>query len=172
MMRAAVLCVTVLSVAACSRSPDRAAETNAVAASGFVPPVTQAPEPVAGQRNGTPLTAYVGHYPRDAVGGVSFFDRTEVANAMIDALPEQKLRSEIVGRDTTQVPIFRQGSMIASHGCAPHDCAARNWTVLIAENGDVERAQVCVHDAATMQDRSRWSTRRETVDRPGGCPQA
>ncbi|MDP1027664.1 hypothetical protein Q5H91_10600 [Sphingomonas sp. KR1UV-12] len=164
--------LAILALAACNRDPDRSAQTNEVAASGFVPPVTQAPEPVAGQRNGTPLTAYVGHYPRDAVDGVSFYDRTEVANAMLDALPDEKIRREIVGRDVTSVPIFRQGSMIASHGCAPHNCAARNWTVLIAEDGNVEKAQVCVHDTATMNAASRWSTRRETVTRPGDCPQA
>ncbi len=172
MKRIPIALLMIAGVTACSGTPDRGEEANAVAASGFVPPVTQAPNPVAGQRNVTPLTAYAGHYPRDAVDGVSFFDRTEVANALIDALPDEKLRHEIVGRDVTQAPIFRQGDFIAAHGCAPHNCGDRNWTVLIALDGNVENARVCFHDAATMKGNSRWSSRRDTAERPGGCPQA
>ncbi|GGB39321.1 hypothetical protein GCM10011380_31010 [Sphingomonas metalli] len=156
---------------ACHRTPDREEEARAVAASGFVPPVTQAPDPMPGQRNATPLSAYAGRYPRDAVDGVTFYDRTEVANALIDLVPEEKIRREMTGREATQAPIFARGDRVAAHGCAPHDCDGRNWTLLVAVDGDAEKARMCLHDAATMQDRSRWTSRRETRMRPGGCPQ-
>jgi hypothetical protein len=170
--RMLIVAATVPLVAACGRTPDRAEQSREIAASGFVPPVTQAPAPIEGQRNGTPLTAYAGHDPRDAVGGVSFFDRTEVANALIEAVPEEALRHAMTGREATATPVFLSDGRVAAHGCAPHDCADRHWTVMIAADGNVEKAAVCYHDARTMGDASRWSTRADTKMRPGGCPQA
>lgn len=151
---------------------DGVPDADEAAPAAFVPPVTKAPEPVAGQRNVTPLTAYLGRYPRDAVDGVSFFDRTDVANALVDTVPDEKLRELVVGREAVQVPIFRLGSRVAAHGCEPHNCAGHNWTVLIAADGNVDAAAVCHHDAETMGDASRWTTRRGSERRPGGCPQA
>ena len=167
-MQRLLFAVLTLVLAGCGGSPDG----NEKASAAFVPPVTEAPEPVEGQRNTTPLTAYVGRYPRDAVGGVSFFDRTEVANALVDAAPDDRLRDLMVGREAVQTPIFRLGSRVAAHGCEPHNCAGHNWTVLVAANGDVDAAAVCHHDADTMGDASRWTTRRGGERRPGGCPQA
>lgn len=145
---------------------------NETASAAFVPPVTAAPDPVAGQRNTTPLTAYVGRYPRDAVDGVSFFDRTEVANALIETVSDADLRATMIGREAVQVPIFRLGSRIAAHGCEEHDCDGRNWTVLVANDGNIAAAAVCHHDAETMGNASQWSTRSGRERRPGGCPQA
>ena len=155
-------------LAGCGGAP----EADEAAPAAFVPPVTQAPEPVAGQRNTTPLTAYVGKYPRDAVDGVSFFDRTDVANVLIETVPDGALRDLIIGREAVQTPIFRLGSRIAAHGCEPHNCDGRNWTVLIAADGNFDAAAVCHHDAETMGDTSRWTTRRGGQRRPGACPQA
>lgn len=159
----------VLLVAGCgSGAPDG----NAAAPAAFVPPVTQAPDPVPGQRQTTPLTAYVGHYPRDAVDGVSFFDRTDVANSLIDAVADAKLRSLVTGREAVQVPIFRRGKYVAAHGCEPHNCDGNNWTVLIAADGDRDLAAICHHDAVTMGDASHWTTRGGGRRRSGACPQA
>lgn len=172
MKRIVVAMLGVAAVAGCKPADDSRTKEDQVVASGFVPPVTQAPKPMAGQSNATPLTAYVGHEPGDAVAGVSFFDRTEVANALIDIVPEAPLRHEITGRDVTSVPVFQQADRVAVHGCAPHDCSDRNWTVFIPVDGNVEKAEACYHDAAAMADRSRWSTRTATHMRPGACPQA
>lgn len=152
----------------CGGPPD----AKEAAPAAFVPPATEAPDPVAGQRNMTPLTAYVGKHPRDAVEGVSFFDRTEVANALVDTVPDAGLRGLIIGREAVQTPIFRLGSRVAAHGCEPRNCADHHWTVLVAASGDVDAAAVCHHDAGTMGDASRWTTRRGGERRPGGCPQA
>lgn len=158
-----------LALAACGGGvPD----ANEAAPAAFVPPVTQAPDPVAGQRNTTPLTAYVGRYPRDAVDGVSFFDRTEVANILVDTVPDADLRATMIGREAVQTPIFRSGSRVAAHGCEPRNCADHHWTVLVAANGNADAAAVCHHDAETMRDASQWTTRRGSERRPGGCPQA
>jgi hypothetical protein len=153
----------------CGKGDD---DPRAVAPSGFVPPVTQAPAPVAGQANTVPLTAYVGHHPRDAVDGVSFFDRTEVANALIEAVPEAELRHRIIGRDAGQRPIFADGPRIAVHGCDTARCDTRNWTVFVAADGDANTAAFCYHDARTMGEASRWTTRAGTGRRSGACPAA
>lgn len=136
-----------------------------------MPPVTRAPDPLPGQRQSTPLGAYVGHYSDDAVDGVTFYDRTEVAGLLIDAVPEEPLRRTIVGRDATTVPIVRIGSRIAAHGCEAHNCADHNWTVLVSADGNRDAGTVCYHDAATMQGSSRWTTRAGTEKRSGDCPQ-
>jgi hypothetical protein len=154
-------------VAGCGRK----SEQPAPGAENFVPPVTQAPTPVAGQAQTTPLTAYVGHYPNDAVDGVSFFDRTEVANALVEVEPDAAVRRLVTGRDATTVPIFAQGQRLAAHGCEAHNCAGHNWTVLIAADGDRDKAAICVHDATAQPGTSRWSNRSGSQQRPGDCPQ-
>jgi len=167
--RRVAIVMAALAIAGCDKRDD---DPQAMAPPGFVPPVTQAPAPVAGQANMVPLTAYVGHQPRDAVDGVSFFDRTEVANALIEAVPEAALRRRIIGRDTEQRPIFAVGRRIGAHGCETRRCDGRNWTVFVAADGNANGAAFCYHDAATMGDTSRWTTRAGTGRRPGACPTA
>ena len=156
-----------LSLAACGAS-DEAGDPSP---GNFVPPVTQAPTPLPGQRQSTPLTRYVGHYPRDAVDGVGFYDRSEVANLLVDLVPEEEVRRLMTGRDATTVPIVRSGSRIAAHGCEAHNCADHNWTLAVAMNGNFDDGAVCYHEAATMGQASRWTTRAGTERRPGDCPQ-
>lgn len=156
-------------LSACHQRDEKDARANAAAAA-FTPPPMQRPTPIAGQANVVPLTGYIGHYPRDAVNGVSFFDRSEVANALVAAVGDPKLRRMVVGRDGVTVPIFAHDGRIAAHGCEPHNCAAHNWTFLVTPNG--ASATLCLHDAAVMGDRSRWYDNDAPVLRAGNCPQA
>lgn len=139
-----------------------------LAASNFTPPATQLPKPIAGQAQTTPLTAYVGKYPHDAVGGVDFFDRTDVANGLIAAVGDAKLRSLIRGRSGPETPIFARGKRIAAWGCEAHDCGDHNWTVMVDPSGG--KTEVCYHDSATMGDRSRWYAGGAPILRAGACP--
>lgn len=169
MIRTAPLALVAAALlAGCGKSDS---EANAPSPKGFVPPVTQAPEPVAGQRPVTPITAHVGKYPRDAVDGVSFYDRTDVSNILVDDVPREDARRLITGQDAVSTPIFRLGSRVAAHGCEPQNCADRNWTVLVAADGDRDRSTVCFYDAETMGGASTWTTRAGTTRRPGACPQ-
>lgn len=168
MRREAIIVLTALLIAGCGKRDDE----NAIAANSFVPPVTQAPAPLPGQEHASPLTAYVGHYPRDAVAGVSFFDRTEVANALIEAVPEEKVRRMMIGPDATRTPIFQTGRRIAAYGCEQHNCGDHNWTIYTAIDGNADQAAVCYHQAETMGDVSRWTTRSGTTRKPGACPSA
>lgn len=156
-----------LAAAACGGSE----QSSEPSPGNFVPPATQPPAPLPGQRQSTPLTTYVGHYPNDAVDGVGFFDRSEVATLLADLVPEERLRRVVTGREATTVPIARIGSRVAAHGCEAHNCADRNWTVLVASDGNLDAGEICYHDAATMGDASRWTTRAKTERRPGDCPQ-
>lgn len=148
-------------LAACGSAEPPAAN----AAAAFVPPATQRPDPVPGQAQTTPLTAYVGHYPDEPVDGVGFLDRTEVATALDGAVTDAKLRRAIIHNAGPRTPIFRAGARIATWGCEAHDCADRNWTLLVDPASG--KGEVCVHDGATG---SRWYAGGPPVVRPGDCP--
>lgn len=159
-----------LLLAACGGQ--RASDTpDNTAAAAFVPPPTQLPTPLPGQGHATPLTAYVGHYPGDAVDGVGFYDRTEVAHALNEAVGDERVRRRFIDRDAVTVPVFRMADgRLAAHGCMPHDCGDTDWTFLIAPDGS--RGEACYHDAEAMGDRSRWFVaNRAPAMRPGDCPQ-
>lgn len=164
-MVTAVTMTTALVLAGCGKS-DEAASAPVVA--NYTPPAVAAPTPVAGQAQTTPITAYVGKYPHDAVGGVDFFDRTDVANALIDIGAEDPVRALVRGRSGPQTPIFLRGTQVASWGCEAHNCSDHNWMLAIGlKSGKVE---LCYHDADTMREQSRWYMKGAAVMRPGGCP--
>jgi hypothetical protein len=144
------------------------APENGLATGNFSPPAPQMPKPLPGQAQTTPLTAYVGKYPHDAVGGVDFYDRSEVANGLIAAVGDAPLRTRIRGRTGPETPIFRRGRQVAAWGCEAHNCGDHNWTVLIDPTGG--KTEVCYHDTATMGDRSRWYAGDAPVLRAGACP--
>jgi hypothetical protein len=162
-MRRLMMGVALLLLAACSGEK---ADT-ALAPSNFTPPATQLPKPIPGQAQTTPLTAYVGKYPHDAVGGVDFFDRTDVANGLIAAVGDEALRRRVRDRSGPESPIFLRGKQVAAWGCEAHNCGDHNWTVLIDPAGKTE---VCYHDTATTGDRSRWYAGDAPILRPGACP--
>ena len=149
----------------CSKSDDAGSAT---AMANYTPPAVRAPTPVAGQAQTTPITAYVGKYPHDAVGGVDFFDRTDVANALIDIGAEDRVRALVRGRSGPQTPIFQRGTQVASWGCEAHNCSDHNW--MLSVEPKTGAAELCYHDADTMRDQSRWYTKGAAALRPGACP--
>lgn len=170
---AVALFATPLLLGACGKNDDAA---NAPAPSGFTPPETRAPTPIPGQAQTTPITAYVGKYPHDAVDGVGFFDRTEVATGLVEAVGDAKLRETIRGRSGPETPIFTikrggtsgGGTRIAAWGCEQHNCSDRNWTVLVDPKGG--KTEVCYHDAARMAARSEWYAGGAPELRDDACP--
>ncbi len=156
--------LSALFLAGCGDDAEPAVGTNVAA---FVPPATQPAVPIPGQAQTTPLTAYVGRYPRDAVDGVGFFDRTQVATAIDGVVPDATLRRAIVRADGPTTPIFRVGDRVASWGCETGNCDDRHWTVLVDPDG---RGEVCYHDTATMGTASRWYTATGPALRQTACP--
>ena len=160
---------TALLLVACNRGEGSKDEmTNAAVASGFRPPDGQAAVPLPGQAHTTPLTAYVGHYPRDAVDGVSFYDRTEVATALNDAVGDPIIRRAIRSDAGPQTPIFAAGGRIGSWGCEAHDCGDHNWALLV--DPATGKGEVCYHDTAVAGGAARWYAGGASVTRPGDCP--
>ena len=136
---------------------------------GFKPPEMQRPAAIPGQANTTPLSAYVGHYPRDAVAGVNFFDRTEVARTLNRAVGDQNIRSLITKAQGPATPIFAlPGGRVASWGCEAHNCGGHHWTVIVAN--DPEAGRVCYHDEASMGGKSRWYAGGAGQPKAEACP--
>ena len=156
-----------IALAACGGGSDHETILNNQAAAEFVPPATRTAAPLPGQANRTPLTAYVGRYPHDVVGGVDFYDRTEVAAALDTAVGDQKVRHAIVSRTGPETPIFRDDDMLGAWGCERENCGDHNWTLFVPLAGDKPRA--CYHDAATMRG-SHWYAGGAPVTKAGSCP--
>ncbi len=154
-----------LMLGACSKKDD---PNNTAAASGFTPPETRAPAPIPGQAQTTPITAYVGKYPHDALSGVDFYDRTDVATGLVNAVGDAKLREMIRGRSGPATPIFKVGTRVAAWGCEEHNCGDHNWAVLIEPK--TGKTEVCHHEAATMGAQSDWYAGAAPVRRAAACP--
>ena len=162
----AVITLLAAALPACGQSGSSADNT---APSGFRPPEMQRPAAIPGQANTTPLSAYVGHYPRDAVAGVDFFDRTEVARTLNTAVGDQKIRSLIVKAQGPTTPIFSlPGDRLASWGCEAHNCGNHNWTVIVAD--DPKAGRVCYHNERIMGNKSRWFAGGAGQLRSEACP--
>ena len=149
----------------CTKKDD---PTDTLAASNFTPPQTRAPTPLPGQAQTNPLTAYIGKYPHDAVGGVDFYDRTDVASGLVTAVGDAKLREMIRGRSGPATPVFKMGERVAAWGCEEHNCGDHNWTVIV--DSKAGKTQVCYHDAAKMGTRSDWYDGAAPVRRAETCP--
>lgn len=169
-MRSLCLAPLLLLAACGGNAPSTSPADNAAAA--FVPPPTLPPKPVPGQEHSNPLTAYVGKYPGDAVDGVGFYDRTEVARALVDAIGDETIRRHFTSRDAVSVPIFRaRDGRIAAHGCEPHNCDGADWTFFVSADG--MQGTACYHDVEAMGATSRWyAPNTPPALRPGDCPQA
>lgn len=151
---------------ACHRKADGAAASGN--AHGFVPPPPVPNKPMPGQTPLTSLQAYVGHDPHDAIDGVEFFDRTDVATALVAAVKDERVRSVFREGHGPTRPIFARGERVAAWGCAGEDCAARSWTFFVdPESG---KGEACLHDAA-MGATSHWySGGDRPLVRKGDCP--
>ncbi|MFA5965269.1 MAG: hypothetical protein WC804_14730 [Sphingomonas sp.] len=160
------LCLAVLP-AACGHKPDTApAEGNA---QGFVPPAPVAVKPMPGQATLTSLDAYIGHKPRDAVDGVMFFDRADVATALVAAVRDEKVRREFREGGGPARPIFARGNSVGIWACTARHCAGHNWAFFL--DRDIGKGEACYHDAATMGATSHWYAGGDKpAVRPGACP--
>lgn len=153
-MKVTVLVAMALLLAGCGKggtTADQHADAIAVA-HGFAPPASERVAALPGQAQTTPLRAYIGHYPKDAVDGVSFYDRTEVALAFNEAVGDAVVRRMVRANAGPQTPIFAQDQRIAAWSCEPHDCEAHNWAFLL--DPKTGKGELCYHDAsAAMQTR-------------------
>lgn len=153
-----------LLIAGCgNRSETTAIDTsiNATAVSGVTVATnttdvtaTAAPESLAGA-GGDPLAPYVGKYPFDAVGSVSFYQVPAVRAAVNGAVRDPRIRRLILNASGPTTPIARgaDGRLIA-WGCETHNCGSHNWSLVVGPDGG--NAEVCYHDDGAPGATTRW----------------
>ena len=137
----------------------------------FHPPANaaQVPAPQPSPSAAADLARYIGHDPFDAIGGVRFLDQPVVTKAVTALVPDPMIRSLVLGGDGPGTPIVLQAGKLVAWGCETHNCGDHDWSILIASDGG--GAQVCYHDAATMQGRARWYVAPGRSEmRDGDCP--
>lgn len=114
------------------------------------------------------LSWYVGKYPHDKVGGVTFVRHPLVKKAVQSASWEPVVTSEVL-EEGVAGPITRQGSVVVSTACRAHSCDEVNWTIAISSSG--RSAAVCYHNAELMGERSRWFFGGSPIaETAGECP--
>lgn len=168
--RRVLLCATLCAaLSACGHEGDKtAADGNA---HGFVPPAPVAVKPLPGQASLTSLDAYIGRLPRDAVDGVMFYDRTDVATALVATVKDERVRHEFREGSGPPRPIFERGNGVAIWACSAQQCDGHNW--MFAIDRDSGKGEACYHDAATMGATSHWYRGAvKPLVRPGACPSA
>jgi len=158
--------------------PEAAADNVAVAPEATPAPPVATPdnvaapvaEAVAAADQGD-LGAYVGHYPFDKVGGVSFIVNPKVLAAVRKTVTDKEILRWVT--DPSAGPsdtVYRKDGKIAAWSCQAHNCGDHNWTVLIDSAGT--SAELCYHDAEKTGADSRWyapgAGKPET--RSGDCP--
>jgi hypothetical protein len=115
-----------------------------------------------------PLSAYVGKYPFNKVGGYKFITHPTVRSAVDDAVFNKSVKAAVLS-DGVAGPIRKQGSLILTWSCEPHNCGSHNWSIAIV--GPKGPAAVCYHDEDLMGDMSAWflgGVRK--FGARGGCP--
>lgn len=165
--RATLILFAVLLLGGCGNGPTEGAGP-ANTATTFVPPREVAATPLPGQTPQTPATTYIGKFPNDPVGGVLFFDRTDVSKALAEAVRDNAIRAHFSETREPEKPIFAQDGKVVAAGCNARDCSGLNWTFRF--DPATGTGEACYHDTATMQDSSRWFTNGTPVMRTGMCP--
>jgi clan AA aspartic protease (TIGR02281 family) len=75
------------------------------------------------------ISAWVGKYPHDHVGRLTFFETPEIKFRIATILgPDAVSQMQVMG---TVVPIEQQGDWLIASGCYPHRCNEGDWIVAI-----------------------------------------
>ena len=114
------------------------------------------------------LTAYVGKFQFDEVGGVAWKDHPLVQAGIRKTVTDAAIRAAISTPDGPSAPIATYQGKVGSWGCQAHNCGDHQWAVLVDPASGA--TDVCYHDAAKTGENSRWflaDGRQET--RPGNC---
>lgn len=134
------------------------------------------------------IASYVGEYPSSGTKGAdapkdkdaqaagkaaadSFMGNSKVVAAMFKLALPAAARGAVTS-PSTEVPVFKSGNMIVAHGCTPHNCGAKNWTLAVSEDGG--KALVCTFEAKEGQTSGTaiWYDGKDPVaKRAEGCPQ-
>ncbi|WP_442681337.1 hypothetical protein ACSBM8_09295 [Sphingomonas sp. ASY06-1R] len=120
------------------------------------------------------LSAYVGKYPYDVVGGYRFFDNPKVKAAVAKAIGKARIQTTIRAEEgAVNVPIVRVGKgRILAWGGAKRAEDVHNWAVVISPDGS--KPEVCVYEGLGAENdtpSSRWFEPGEpSIFKLGTCP--
>lgn len=117
----------------------------------------------------TDLSGYVGKYPFDKVGGVSFIENPAVQAAVKAAVPDARARKFVLSGDGPSPQIVLKDGRLLVSGAQDHNTSGRNWYLAISPSGD--KVEVCVYDSGANGGRAVWGqTGQKPVSRDGDCP--
>ncbi|WP_157218805.1 hypothetical protein [Flavisphingomonas formosensis] len=178
-LRICLAAALALGAAACSKpAADNAASADVTAGnvvtvpeSGPVNAMVSAPAEEAGGADQGDLGAYVGHYPFDKVGGVSFIENPKVKAAIARTVTDKAILRWVTDPDAgPSDTIYRKDGKIAAWSCQQHNCGDHNWTLLVDPDG--AKAALCYHDAEKSGGGSLWypAGGGEPEKRDGDCP--
>jgi hypothetical protein len=118
--------------------------------------------------SGGDLNAYVGKFPFDAVGGVTWHDHPMVVAGIRKTVTDAAVRRAMQSPGGPSAPIATYQGKVGSWGCQQHNCGDHQWAVLV--DPKTGATDVCYHNAEQTGEASRWFLAgggQET--RPGNC---
>jgi len=162
--------VAALALAACGGGGSDTADTaladgEAGAAGEAATASSDAPE-VAATAAG--LSAYVGQFPFDKVGGVSWNENPTVLAGIDKTVKDAAARRAILELPGPSAPIELIGGKVSSWACEQHNCGPHQWMVMV--DPATGATDVCYYDEDVDGANARWflaSGREEK--RPGNC---
>lgn len=122
------------------------------------------------------LSAYVGKYPFDTVGGHRFLDNPVVKAAIAAAVPDAKQRAAVRFADNgLGLPIVQvDGGRLLIWGGERYAEDRYNWAVVIAPDGS--KPEVCIYDGVgygeDFQSAQWFEPGKAGIMKQGTCPSA
>lgn len=111
-----------------------------------------APPPIAAAAGD--LSAYVGKFPFDAVGGVAWHDHPMVTAGIRKTVTDADVRRAMQSPGGPSAPIATYEGKVGSWGCQQHNCDDHQWAVLVDPKSGA--TDVCYHNAEQTGNASRW----------------
>lgn len=114
------------------------------------------------------LTAYIGKFPFEKVGGVAWNDHPMVVAGVRKTVTDATVRRAMQSSGGPSAPIATYQGKVGAWGCEQHNCGDHQWAVLV--NPGSGATDVCYHNAEQTGENSRWflaGGREES--RPGNC---
>lgn len=103
---------------------------------------------------GGDLSAYVGKFPFDAVGGVTWHEHPMVVAGIRKTVPDAEVRRALQSSGGPSAPIAVYEGKVGAWGCQQHNCGDHQWAILVDPRSGA--TDVCYHNAEQMVERSRW----------------
>jgi hypothetical protein len=126
------------------------------------------PTPTSAGSDADDLTAYVGKFPFDKIGGVTWGDHPLVKDGIRKTVKDAAVRTAMDMPGGPSAPIGMHNGKVGSWACEAHNCGDHQWAVLVDPKSGA--TDVCYHNAAKTGDKSRWFLANGTEEvRSGNC---